>query len=181
MRPALIVLLALCACDDFEMLPDPEGAAPDVPMTAVPEDPDPLHELPLPDGVDAQVTSIVDGDTIHVVLDGRDERVRYIGMDTPETGGDRGPQPYGAEARERNRELVEGQTVRLVFDVQDRDRYGRLLAYVYTPEDGTFVNAVLVSEGFARVLTVPPNVRFASVFRSLETEARDEERNLWQR
>lgn len=181
MRLTLIVVLAFGACADLELLPDPEGAAPDVPMAAAPADPTPLAELPLPDGVDAQVTSIVDGDTIHVDLGGRDERVRYIGVDTPETGGPRGSQPYGVEARERNRALVEGQTVRLVFDVQDRDRYGRLLAYVYTPEEGTFVNAVLVSEGFARVMTVPPNVRFASVFRSLETEARDEERNLWQR
>jgi micrococcal nuclease len=179
-RRAALLFLALAACDDFEMVPDPEGAAPDVPMTAVPTDPDPLNELPLPEGLDAEVLSIVDGDTIHARVQGRDERVRYIGIDTPETGGDRGPQPYGAEARERNRQLVEGQTVRLVLDAQDRDRYGRILAYVYAP-DGSFVNAKLVVEGYARVLTVPPNVRFASVFRTLETEARDEERNLWQR
>lgn len=173
----LCVVASLGACDDFEMLPDPEGAAPDVPVTPAPVDPDPLTELPLPEGLDAEVTSIVDGDTVHVRLDGRDERVRYIGIDTPETSSN---QPYSAEARERNRELVEGQTVRLVVDVQERDRYGRLLAYVYTP-DGSFVNAKLVAEGFARLLTVPPNVRFASVFRALETEARDAERNLWQR
>ena len=149
-------------------------------LVILPTDPDPLNELPLPEGLDAEVLSIVDGDTIHARVQGRDERVRYIGIDTPETGGDRGPQPYGAEARERNRQRVEGQTVRLVLDAQDRDRYGRILAYVYAP-DGSFVNAKLVAEGYARVLTVPPNVRFASVFRTLETEARDEERNLWQR
>ena len=179
MRRALL-LLALAACDDLEMVPDPEAMAPDVPMTATPTDPDPLRELPLPAGLDAEVTSSVDGDTIHAVVRGRDERIRYIGIDTPELSGDRGPQPLAAEARERNRMLVEGQTVRLVLDVQERDRYGRILAYVYTP-DGTFVNATLLVEGYARLLTVPPNVRFAPVFRTLETEARDAERNLWQR
>lgn len=180
MSRVLVLLLVLAACDDFEMLPNPEGAAPDVPMTMAPIDPDPLNELPLPEGIDAEVLSIVDGDTIHARIEGRNERVRYIGIDTPETGGERGPQPYGAEATERNRVLVEGQTVRLVLDVQDRDRYGRILAYVFAP-DGSFVNAKLVAEGYAHVLTVPPNVRFASVFRALETEARTEERNLWQR
>lgn len=126
-----------------------------------------------------RVTRVTDGDTIHVRIEDRDERVRYIGVDTPETEhSPRGPQPFGEEASEANRRLVEGQHVRLVLDVEERDRYGRLLAYVHL-EDGTFVNATLVREGYAKQLTVPPNVRHAEEFRRLEREARQARRGLW--
>lgn len=132
-----------------------------------------------PAGLLARVTRVTDGDTIRVDLEGRNERVRYIGIDTPETEhSPRGAQPFGDEAWEANRRLVENQEVRLVFDVEERDRYGRLLAYVYRT-DGTFVNEALVRDGFARQLTVPPNVRYAETFRRLEREARDARRGLW--
>lgn len=131
------------------------------------------------EGIEAPVERVVDGDTIRVRYEGRSERVRYIGVDTPETRHPRkGLEPYGREATEANRRLVEGRRVRLVFDVQERDRYGRLLAYVYLP-DGTFVNARLVQQGYARVLTVPPNVRHAELFGRLERQAREERRGLW--
>ncbi len=127
----------------------------------------------------ATVTHVTDGDTIRVLIDGRRERVRYIGIDTPETRHSRrGPQPFADEATEANRRLVAGRQVRLVLDASERDRYGRLLAYVYL-RDGTFVNARLVEEGFARVLTVPPNVRHAALFRKLEARARRSGRGLW--
>ena len=133
-----------------------------------------------PVGMVGRVTRITDGDTIHVEIDGQDERVRYIGIDTPETEhSPRGAQAFGAEAMEANRRLVENRTVRLVLDVEPRDRYGRLLAYVYLDE--TFVNAELVREGFAKQLTVPPNVRHADEFRRLEREAREAQRGLWAR
>ncbi len=106
-------------------------------------------------------------------------KVRYIGVDTPETHHPmRGVEPYGMEAAEANRKLVDGKTVRLEFDVEQRDRYGRLLAYVYL-EDGTFVNAWLVENGYAMVMTIPPNVKHQALFLKLQREAREAGRGLW--
>ncbi len=106
-------------------------------------------------------------------------KVRYIGVDTPETQNPmRGDEPYGMEAAEANRKLVDGKTVRLEFDVQQLDRYGHTLAYVYL-EDGTFVNAWLVEHGFALVMTVPPNVKYQELFLKLQREAREAGRGLW--
>ncbi len=90
---------------------------------------------------------MVDGDTIDVLMEGREYRVRYIGIDTPETvHPTRGEEPYGREASSRNKELVSGQTVYLEKDVSETDRYGRLLRYVWLA-DGSMVNATLVAEG----------------------------------
>jgi len=126
----------------------------------------------------ATVLRIVDGDTIDVRLNGRIEKVRYIGMDTPETHHPvKGEQPGGREATAVNRRLVEGETVRLEDDVQERDRYGRLLAYVYVGD--LMVNAELVRLGYALVMTVPPNVKYASLFLKLQREAREASRGLW--
>ncbi len=119
----------------------------------------------------ALCTRVIDGDTI--VIDGG-ERVRYIGMDTPETEGD---EPGAEAATEANRELVEGRTVRLVLDVEHRDQYGRLLAYVYV--DGVFVNADLVRQGLAQIATYPPNVRHEAEFLRLQQEAREARRGIW--
>ncbi len=90
----------------------------------------------------------------------------------------RGVEPYGMEAAEANRKLVDGNTVRLEFDVQQLDRYGRTLAYVYL-EAGTFVNAWLVENGYAMVMTIPPNVKHQELFLKLQREAREAERGLW--
>jgi micrococcal nuclease len=90
----------------------------------------------------------------------------------------RGVEPYGKKAAEANRKLVDGKTVRLQFDVQQLDRYGRTLAYVYL-EDGTFVNAWLVEHGYAQVMTVPPNVKYQELFLNLQREAREAGRGLW--
>ncbi len=126
------------------------------------------------------VVRVVDGDTIQVCcVFGDRVKVRYIGVDTPETHHPmRGVEPYGMEAAEANRKLVDGKTVRLEFDVEQRDRYGRMLAYVYL-EDGTFVNAWLVENGYAMVMTIPPNVRNQDVFLRLQREAREAKRGLW--
>jgi micrococcal nuclease len=133
-----------------------------------------------PEGVRGQVTRIVDGDTIHVDLGGTDETVRYIGIDTPESVKPGTPvECFAKKASARNRALLQGTDVKLVFDVERRDRYGRLLAYVYRADDGTFVNAALVRDGYARTLTVPPNVRYADRFAKLQTEAREHDRGLW--
>jgi len=105
--------------------------------------------------------------------------VRYIGIDTPETKHPtKEVEHYGTEASEANRKLVDGKTVRLEFDVQQFDKYGRILAYIYL-EDGTFVNAWLVENGYAMVMTVPPNVKHQEMFLKLQREAREDRRGLW--
>jgi micrococcal nuclease len=141
--------------------------------------------LPIPvssqaDSATVQVVRIIRGDTIEVCcVFGDRVKVRYIGVDTPETHHPmRGVEPYGMEAAEANRKLVDGKTVRLEFDVQQFDKYGRTLAYVYL-EDGTFVNAWLVEHGYAMVMTVPPNVKYQDLFLRLQREAREAGRGLW--
>jgi micrococcal nuclease len=128
----------------------------------------------------ARVVRVVDGDTIAVRLDGRQERVRYIGVDTPETKKPGSPvECYGKRASAENERLVEGEEVRLVADAEARDRYGRMLAYVYRVDDGRFVNAELVRGGFAQPLTIPPNVAHADEFAALARAARRQGRGLW--
>ncbi len=132
------------------------------------------------DSATVQVVRVIDGDTIRVCcVFGDRVTVRYVGVDTPETHHPmKGVDPYGMEAAEANRKLVDGKTVRLEFDVQQLDRYGRTLAYVYS-EDGTFVNAWLVENGYAVVMTIPPNVKHQDLFLKLQREAREAGRGLW--
>jgi micrococcal nuclease len=126
------------------------------------------------------VVRVVDGDTIHVRLGDRLEKVRYIGVNTPEIRHPRkGAEPGGSAAHAVNRRLVEGQRVRLELDVQTRDRYGRLLAYVWV--GATMINAELVRLGYAQVMTIPPNVRHQALFVKLQRDARDAGRGLWRR
>jgi micrococcal nuclease len=128
------------------------------------------------------VTRVVDGDTIHVRIGGADERVRYIGVDTPETVKPNTPvQCFGKAASHYNDRLVAGQAVRLRFDAERQDRYGRLLAYVYRARDGLFVNAALVRGGYATTLTIPPNTAHAAQFAALEQRARNHRLGLWRR
>jgi len=130
------------------------------------------------EAIEATVVRVVDGDTIHVKLWGRVEKVRYIGVNTPETHHPtRGEEPGGREAAEMNRRLVAGQRVRLELDVRARDRHGRLLAYVWVGD--LMVNAELVRLGYAQVMTVPPNVKHQELFVKLQREARDAGRGLW--
>lgn len=126
----------------------------------------------------AQVLRVVDGDTIEVELDGAEEDVRYIGVDTPETVKPGSPvECFGPQASARNHELVDGETVRLVFDEELRDDYGRLLAYVYA--DGRLVNARLVAGGYARTLEIAPNTAMAAELARLEERAAVAGRGLW--
>ncbi|MFO8010440.1 MAG: thermonuclease family protein [Dehalococcoidia bacterium] len=121
------------------------------------------------------VTRVVDGDTIEIE---GGEMVRYIGIDTPEIEG-----PYtslecfGQEASEMNRQLVEGKRVSLAADVENRDKYGRLLRYVYV--DDLMVNAELVRLGYAHAVSYPPNTRYVEMFSQLEHQAREKNRGLW--
>jgi len=129
----------------------------------------------------AVVTKIVDGDTIHARIEGSEERVRLIGIDTPETHGRGGLREcFGAEATRHLGTLIPpGTDVRLVRDVEARDRYGRLLAYVYRADDDLFVNLRLAVDGYAAVLTYPPNVTHADRFVGAAAEARAANRGLW--
>jgi micrococcal nuclease len=131
-----------------------------------------------PASAGAYVVRAVDGDTIEVRLDGELEDVRYIGVDTPETVKPDTPvQCFGPRASAFDHRLVEGRRVRLVFGVERRDIYGRLLAYVYLGR--RFVNAELVRRGLARTLTIAPNDLHARLFKRLEKRAARVGRGLW--
>ncbi|HOW42043.1 MAG TPA: thermonuclease family protein [Candidatus Omnitrophota bacterium] len=138
---------------------------------------------------DILVTRVVDGDTLKLA---NGERVRLIGIDTPEvhesyklhrdsqqSGKDISTiRSLGKRSSVFVKELVENKRVRLEFDVERRDKYGRLLAYVYL-QDGTFLNAEIIRQGYASLLTYPPNVKHAEEFRKLYQQARDDKRGLW--
>jgi micrococcal nuclease len=124
-----------------------------------------------------RVLRVVDGDTIVVETIGK---VRYIGVNTPETHHPvKGVEYYGKEAYAANQRLVAGKKVRLEYDVQREDKYGRTLAYVYAGK--TFVNAKLMEDGYAQVMTVPPNVKHAEDFLDLQRKARSAGKGLWGR
>jgi micrococcal nuclease len=128
--------------------------------------------------IEGTVVRVVDGDTIYVQLADRVEKIRYIGVNTPEIHHPiKGEEPGGREAADVNRRIAGGQRVRLELDVRTRDRYGRLLAYVWVGD--TMLNAELVRLGYAQVMTVPPNVRYQDLFVKLQREARDAGRGLW--
>jgi micrococcal nuclease len=126
-----------------------------------------------------RVLRVVDGDTIQVRLDGgRTERVRYIGVDTPDSVKPDTPvQCFAKRASHFNASLVAGRPVTLRTDAEERDRYGRLLAYVYVKS--RFVNSELVARGYARTLTIPPNVAHADEFARLARRARRSGAGLW--
>ena len=127
----------------------------------------------------ATVTDIVDGDTIVVDIDGVEQRVRYIGIDTPETVHPSRPvQEFGIEASNRNKELVSGKQVWLEKDVSETDQFGRLLRYVWLDAD-TMVNALLVTEGLAQVSTFPPDVKNNEYFIQLQAQARESQAGMW--
>lgn len=141
----------------------------------------------------ADVVSVVDGDTISVTIDGKKERVRLIGIDTPESRPNRRMSKQatsesldsktilelGAKASTHTKTLLpKGTHVRLEYDVQKRDRYGRLLAYVWLP-DGTMANEEIVRSGFAYLLTIPPNVKYREKFADAFRNSREEQRGLW--
>jgi len=174
-----ILVLAAIACEAGEGTPPTTSLATQRTSTGPATLPPVTPSLPpatapsLPVGEVATVSYIVDGDTIDVIINGVEYRVRYIGIDTPERD-----MPYFDQATQANRDLVEGQQVLLVKDVSETDRYGRLLRYIYL-QDGTFVNAELVASGYAQAATFPPDVAFADLFSRLQEEARQNGRGLW--
>lgn len=170
----LVNIITLCAVAlvylGFKVLPRQNAASP--------------QKIP-----DAIVLKAIDGDTLKLSTG---EHVRLIGIDTPESRYNsklerdsarskkdiRTITKMGKEASAFTKGLVEGKRVRLEFDVEKRDRYKRLLAYAYL-EDGTFVNARIIEEGYAQVMTIPPNVKYAELFAKMQKEARQNRKGLW--
>ena len=138
---------------------------------------------------DVLVKRAVDGDTLLLETG---ERVRLIGIDTPEMHESKklyrdaerskqdvsAIQEMGRKSHQFTKGLVEGKQVSLEFDIEKYDKYGRLLGYVYL-KDGTFVNAEIVKQGYASLMTYPPNVKYADLFQKLYEEARQNQRGLW--
>jgi micrococcal nuclease len=131
----------------------------------------------------AVVADVVDGDTIDVIVDGREERIRFTGIDTPEKARRDTGAPaecFGDEATAYTESLLPvGTPVRLERDVVGRDDYGRILAYVYRVDDGIFVNYEIVRQGYAQPLTIPPNVTFSDLMVSAAREAEADDVGLW--
>jgi len=147
----------------------------------------PATTLPAITARQALVIGITDGDTIRVRLEsGKEERVRFIGIDTPEST--REIELFGKEAAAFTMRRLDGKTVYLEIDVSERDRFGRLLAYVWLTQPtidneaevrAEMFNAELVLQGFANVMTVPPNVKYSAMFLKFEQEARNAGKGLW--
>ncbi len=153
-----------------------------LPFEEVASDTNALAEVDYRSMERAIVTRVVDGDTVELE---NGERVRYIGVDTPETKHPSKPvQCFGREASKRNKELVEGKEVLLEKDVSNTDRYNRLLRYVYLPnpdasEEAIFVNEYLVEQGYGQVISYPPDVKYHKQLLDAQKTARDENRGLW--
>jgi micrococcal nuclease len=139
----------------------------------------------------AVVTQVSDGDTVHVRLNGRDEKVRFTGVNCPEIShpslGIR-EQPYGKQAATYTKKRLLKRKVWLEFDVGQRDKYSRLLAYVWLNPPAVFTekeirakmyNAELLLNGYAQVMTAPPNVKYADLFVKFQREAREKGKGLW--
>lgn len=135
----------------------------------------------LPGEPNAVVRRVTDGDTVVVETGGVEERVRLIGIDTPESvKAGTEVECYGKEASANTEELLPvGTKVLLERDVEIRDRYDRLLAYVYRASDGLFVNLEMVDQGFAQPAPYPPNVAHADKLAAAGNDARENGRGLW--
>lgn len=124
------------------------------------------------------VARVIDGDTIEVHLNGREESVRLIGIDTPETVHPSRPvECFGKAASQFTTDRLAGRTVRLEFDVERRDRYGRLLAYAW--RDDKLFNHMIVRRGYAQIATYPPNVKYVDRLLAAQRKARTEGAGLW--
>jgi micrococcal nuclease len=140
-----------------------------------------ISNLTTPDGaplLSATVTNVVDGDTIDVEIDGQEERVRLLLVDTPETKHPSKPiQPFGPEASEYTKTTLLGKQVGLEKDVSERDRYGRVLAYIWL--DDRMHNEALIEKGLARVATFPPDIKYVDRFREKQSEAQQNGVGIW--
>jgi endonuclease YncB( thermonuclease family) len=144
----ILIMMGVAACGSLTETADSSGD----------------NGVTIPEGEVAQVTRVIDGDTIDVLLDGKQIRIRYVGVNTPERD-----EPCYDDATQANRDLVEGKTVTLVTDTSNTDRYDRLLRYIYA--DGVFVNDALVRNGYAEAVLYQPDDAFYEDFLALEKSA----------
>jgi len=166
-----VIILVLAGCVSNR----PQEATPTATRTP---DPQSLACLPDNEWVLAEVVRVVDGDTIIARIDMVDYRVRYIGVDTPETVHPSLPvEAFGKEASQMNEALVGGKDVYLIKDISEVDQYDRLLRYVVA--DGFFVNYELVRTGYANVVTYPPDLSCVRTFRFAQQDAMNEKAGLW--
>lgn len=127
-----------------------------------------------------KVIRVIDGDTVKLE---NGENLRYIGLDTPETRIKKNnrfiyaPQPFALDAKRLNQKLVENKYIKIEFDVEKKDIYGRLLGYCFV--GNTFINAKLIEEGFAVTFTIPPNVKYIDTFIALQRAAREAKKGMW--
>ncbi len=153
-----------------------------VPFEQIAKNTNALSELDQRLFEEAEVEKVIDGDTIQLTTG---QRVRYIGIDTPETKHPKkSVQCYGREAASRNRELVEGKKILMEKDVSNTDRYDRLLRYIYlqNPEatqEALFINEYLVEQGYAQALTYPPAVKYNQQMIDAQRVAQKEKKGLW--
>jgi micrococcal nuclease len=176
---SLLLVSAMTAGAACEPRGGPAGPAP---ATGPPDGAVPAAGAPRPPGGNrADVVRVVDGDTLIARLPGGDERVRLIGIDTPESAIPDSPvECFGPESSARLAELLPpASPVELVRDVEARDDYGRLLAYVFRAEDDLFVNLAMVAEGYANPLSIAPNTTFAEDFDRAAAAARASRLGLW--
>lgn len=128
-----------------------------------------------------KISKIVDGDTIHLIDEnGETLKVRLIGIDAPESRDSqyKKKEPFGEEATLFLTKLIGNSKIRLEYDINPVDKFGRTLAYTYT-EDGTFLNAEMVKQGYARTMTIQPNSKYADYFFELLQEAKKNKRGMW--
>ena len=177
----LSAFLALPGCIGVSGDVSPQGVNTSEAVLAVPLDrpytfrqPDPDQRLTARGGfLRAQVVSVHDGDTITVLIDDRQEKIRLIGIDAPELD----QSPWGVQARDALRGFLDGKMVRLETDITLRDKYKRILAYVYSGD--LLLNLEMVRQGHAVVYTVPPNVAHVEDYRKVQQEAREAGRGVW--
>lgn len=126
-----------------------------------------------------EVIRVVDGDTFVINYNGKNEKVRLIGVDTPESvhPNEEKNTEFGDEVSKYSKEILSGKQVVLEFDVQERDKYGRLLAYVYL--DDQMYNKLLLEKGYAKIATYPPNVKYVEEFTTIQKQARKNKVGLW--
>lgn len=193
----VLALLLIAGCFGINSAKSPDQQQQPVQEKLTPSGEDPARELQsqneepgetLTGLLAATVIYVVDGDTVQVNMAGSgEERLRFIGVDTPEfTRGKN--DPYGKEASDYTKSKLEGQQIWLELDVGERDQYGRMLAYVWLEKPVSFTddeirakmfNAKLLLEGYAQIMTVPPNVKYAEQFRLFQHEARNANKGLW--
>jgi micrococcal nuclease len=130
--------------------------------------------------LDAKVTRVVDGDTMKLTIDGKKETVRLLLVDTPESVNPNipEPQPFAIEASNFAKKMLTNKDVQIELDVSERDKYGRLLCYLYI--DGKMFNEILLEQGYARVAYVfAPNTKYVDQFRAIQDKAREKEIGIW--